>query len=87
MYLGINIVLDQDEYVIPFMNASGYSFIPLRDDPKWDKGNLNNRNAAPVNFLIDKEGRIVFSNFRTNEANEKTLELMISSLLPDKKAF
>ncbi len=83
-YLGLNIALDQDDYVVPFMKSSGYSFTPLRVDPKWEKGNLDNRNAAPMNFLIDKEGRIVFANFRTNESNERTLELMINSLLTGK---
>jgi thiol-disulfide isomerase/thioredoxin len=84
VYIGLNIAPEQDEYVVPFMKSSGYSFIPLRVDPKWEKGNLDNRNAAPVNFLIDKEGRIVFSNFRISEANERTLELMIGSLLNGK---
>src|SRR5258706_5409343 len=86
VYLGLNIALDQDDYVVSFMKSSGYSFIPLRVDPKWNKGNLDNRNAAPVNFLIDKEGRIIFSNFRTTESNERTLELMIGSLV-NGKAF
>lgn len=86
VYLGLNIVLDQDEYVVPFMKSSGYSFTPLRVDTAWKKGTLDNRNAAPVNFLLDKEGKIIFANFRTNESNERTLELMISSLL-DGNAF
>lgn len=86
VYLGLNIALDQDDYVVPFMKSSGYSFTPLRVDTAWKKGNLDNRNAAPVNFLLDKEGKIVFANFRTNESNERTLELMISSLL-DGNAF
>ncbi len=84
VYLGLNIALDQDDYVVPFMKSSGYSFTPLRVDPKWNKGNLDNGNAAPVNFLIDQEGRIIFSNFNTSESNERTLELMISSLLKGK---
>jgi thiol-disulfide isomerase/thioredoxin len=79
-YLGINIVLEQDEYVVPFMKASRNSFTPLRDDPKWDKGTLAAR-GAPTNYLIDQEGRIVFANFRTNEHNEDELELMIDSML------
>ena len=80
-YIGINIVPDQNPYVVPFMKSSGYSFTPLEDFPGRDKGNLDNRNAAPVNFLLDKKGRIVFSNFRTDEHNEAVLENMISSLL------
>ena len=85
VYLGINIVEDQDPYVLPFMKSSGYSFIPLRDNKNWTKGPLDNRNAAPVNFLIDQEGKIVFSNFRTDQKNEATLEMMISSVLDKSK--
>ena len=81
VYLGINIVPEQDEYVVPFMKSSGYSFTPLKDNADWEKGPLNNRNAAPVNFLIDKSGQIIFSNFRTNEQNEDALEFMINSML------
>jgi thiol-disulfide isomerase/thioredoxin len=85
VYLGINIVPDQDDYVLPFMKSSGYSFIPLRDTKDWDKGPLNNRNAAPVNFLIDQDGKIIFFNFRTDGHNEDTLEMMINSMLQRKK--
>jgi peroxiredoxin len=84
-YLGINIVEEQDEYVVPFMKSSGYSFTPIKDHKDWEKGPLNNRNAAPVNFLIDQDGRIIFSNFRTDGHNEETLELMIKSLLERNK--
>ncbi len=84
VYLALNIVPEQDEYVVPFIKTSGYSFIPLRDVKGRNKGNLNNGNAAPVNFLIDKDGNVVFSNFRTDESNERSLELMINSLLKGK---
>ena len=84
VYLGINIVPEQDEYVVPFMKSSGYSFTPLKDNADWQKGPLDNRNAAPVNFLIDQNGRIIFFNFRTNEHNEDALEFMINSMLKHK---
>jgi thiol-disulfide isomerase/thioredoxin len=78
-YVGINVVHEQDPYVVPFMKQSGYSFIPVRDEPE-KRGNLTAR-GAPTNYLIDKNGNIVFSNFRTDEHNERTLELMIKELL------
>ncbi len=84
VYLGINIAPDQDDYVLPFMKSSGYSFTPLRDNDKWTKGPLDNRNAAPVNFLIDPNGKIIFSNFRTDGSNEQTLEMMINAILEKK---
>ncbi|MEO5947704.1 MAG: redoxin family protein [Chitinophagaceae bacterium] len=85
VYLGINITPDQDAYVVPFMKSSGYSFIPLRDNKDWVKGPLDNRNAAPMNFLIDENGKIIFSDFRTDASNEATLDMMISSMLERKK--
>jgi thiol-disulfide isomerase/thioredoxin len=80
-YLGINIVSDQNDYVVPFMKSSGYSFTPLEDIKGRDKGNLDNRGAAPMNFLIDKEGRLIFSNFRIDGDNEDDLEMMINMII------
>ena len=84
VYIGINIVSDQNDYVIPFIKQSGYSFIPLEDYPNRNKGNLDNGGAAPVNFLIDRNSNVVFSDFRTNAHNKEVLEQMISSLLDRK---
>lgn len=81
VYLGINISPEQNDYVIPFMKSSGYSFIPLEDYKDRVKGNLDNHGAAPANFLIDRKGNVVFSKFRTDEHNKDVLEQMISSLL------
>lgn len=83
-YVGINIASEQNDYVVPFMKGSGYSFRPLEDVKGRVKGNLDNRSAAPASFLIDKEGRLIFSNFRTDGDNEDELELMISMLLSNK---
>lgn len=80
-YVGINIVSEQNDYVLPFMKSSGYTFTPLEDVEGRDKGNLNNGGAAPVNFLIDKDGKIVFKNIRTDGSNEDVLEAMISQTL------
>jgi len=80
-YVGINISPEQQEYVVPFMTGTGYSFTPIEDTKDRVKGNLDNQGAAPVNFLIDKRGHKVFSNFRTDGNNEEDLELMIDLLL------
>jgi thiol-disulfide isomerase/thioredoxin len=79
VYLGINIVPEQDDYVIPFMKSSGYSFIPLKDEED-KRGNLV-APGAPTNYLIDGSGRIIFKNFRTDSDNERVLELMISETI------
>jgi thiol-disulfide isomerase/thioredoxin len=80
-YVGINISPEQDEYVIPFHNQSGFSFTPLADVKGREKGNLDNRGAAPVNFLIDQNGRIIFSNFSIHAENEESLKMMVDLLL------
>ncbi len=84
VYVGINIAADQNDYVVPFMKSSGYTFIPIEDVEGRNKGNLDNRNAAPVNFLIDKTGKIVYSDIRTDGSNEDLLATMITSLLNKK---
>ncbi len=78
-YVGINMVPAQDAYVETFMKNTKYSFIPVRDEES-KRGNLK-AIGAPTNYLLDKNGNIVFSNFRIDESNERTLELMISELL------
>lgn len=80
-YIGINIAPTQNDYVLPFMKSTGYSFLPLEDFKGREKGNLDNKNAAPMNFMIDKKGNLVFSNFRTDAHNEDELELMINEVL------
>jgi thiol-disulfide isomerase/thioredoxin len=81
-YVGINGVLSQDDYVIPFMKGTNYSFLPLRDDKSWDKGNL--KEGYPINYLIDQQGRIIFSDFRISQSNERMLEIMIEDLINSK---
>ncbi len=78
-YVGINMVHEQDPYVVSFLKKSGYSFTPVRDDPD-KRGNLTAR-GAPTNYLLDKDGNIVFKNFLIHGYNERMLELMITELL------
>ena len=86
-YVGINIDAEQDEYVVPFCNSSGFSFTPLADIKGRDKGNLENNGAAPTNFLIDKTGRIIFSGFMIGAENQTHLKVMIDLLLDAPAGF
>lgn len=79
-YIGINVLPVQDAYVLPFLRNNKYSFIPLRGSEEFALKNYGIR-GEPGNFLIDKDGKIIFKNFLINNANQRTLELMISSLL------
>jgi thiol-disulfide isomerase/thioredoxin len=80
VYIGINVLPSQDGYVLPFMKNTSYSFIPLRSNFPFAKKNYG-VTGAPANFLIDKDGKIVFKDFRISGSDHRTLELMISSLL------
>jgi thiol-disulfide isomerase/thioredoxin len=80
VYLAVNIARQEDSNVLPLTESEDYSFIPLFDDGQG-KRNLSPVRVAPSNFLIDPQGRIVFSDFRVDQTNEGTLELMITDLL------
>lgn len=80
-FVGINVLTFQDPYVVPFMQSSGYGFTPLRDGDGWAAKAYKVR-GEPSNYLIDKDGRIIFSNFMIqNEKAQRMLELMINSML------
>ncbi|MDD4107937.1 MAG: redoxin family protein [Prolixibacteraceae bacterium] len=81
-YFGINGVREQDGFVVPFINASKYSFTPLGATEEV-KTNYSIR-AYPTNFLIDKNGRIAYSHFLINADNTEMLDLMIQSLVNQK---
>lgn len=82
-YLAINIVPEQDDYVVPFVQKSGYTFTPLHYSMNWPDKDLKIV-SAPVSFLIDKNGNIAYKRFDIRSSNEEDiLELMITSLLND----
>lgn len=79
-YIGINVFPEQDDYVVPFMKGTGYTFTPLKSTNEW-AAEVYKVRGQPTNFLIDKEGKIVYNNFMINSNNQRMLELMIESLL------
>ncbi|TWF40656.1 thiol-disulfide isomerase/thioredoxin [Chitinophaga polysaccharea] len=80
VYIGVNVVPEQDAIVPAIIKNNKYSFIPLRGTSAFaDK--YYGVKGVPENFLIDKSGRIIFKKFRINETNQRTLELMVTSLL------
>ena len=79
VYIGINILPQQDNYVLPFMQNSKYSFIPIKGTKQVQKDYAVQ--GAPTNYLIDKNGNIAYKYFRIDETNHSSLEMMINSLL------
>jgi thiol-disulfide isomerase/thioredoxin/Tfp pilus assembly protein PilF len=85
-YVGINVTPSQDPYVVPFMHATRYSFIPLRGSDRFAHDAYGVR-GEPTNFLIDQQGKIVYQGFRASDPrSEHNLRLMIESLLDRAKA-
>lgn len=79
-YVGINVTPEQDAFVLPAIKSNRWSFTPLRGTEAFAAEHFN-VHGEPTNFLIDKNGKIVFKNFRIDQYNQRTLELMISALL------
>lgn len=88
-YIGINFNPQQDDYVLPFLKYTGYSFVPLRDSTENRKGNIEpGYNGITFNnYLIDQLGCIIFSGFTLNGHNDRMLELMIGELLKTNDAL
>ena len=82
VYLGINGIPKQDDYVLPFMAGTKYSFTPLRGTEAVTGPEGYAVRGYPANFLIDREGRVVYRDFRAHdEESNLVLQRMIESLL------
>jgi thiol-disulfide isomerase/thioredoxin len=82
VYLGINGLRDQDAFVPSFMEKTRFSFTPLKGTEAVTGSKGYKVKGYPANFLIDRTGRIVYSNFSIHDAaDEQTLQRMIESLL------
>lgn len=58
--LAINIVPDEDADVLPLLKTKGFDFTALKmPDENWARDNYK-VNAAPLNFLLDAQGRLIF---------------------------
>jgi thiol-disulfide isomerase/thioredoxin len=83
VYLGINVVRDQDAYVLPRIEKMGYSFTPLKGTDSVVKGAAGyGVKGEPTNFVIDRKGRIVYHHFMIDDTRgELMVQRMIESVL------
>jgi len=58
--LAINIIPDEDDEVLPLLKSRGFEFIALKMPNKNWARDLYKVNAAPLNFLLDGQGRLIF---------------------------
>ncbi|GEP97662.1 hypothetical protein CCY01nite_39220 [Chitinophaga cymbidii] len=78
-YAGVNILREQDDFVLPFMKGTKYSFTPLGATEAIVKD--YKIRVAPTNLLIDQDGNIAYYGFMIDADSEVMLKLMIQSLL------
>ena len=79
--IGINFVPDEDNQVMIFINQTRSNWIPLKTPgPKWARDNYGVF-AAPTNFLLDGEGRIIFQPIIRDDYSARTTERQIELLL------
>jgi hypothetical protein len=78
--LSINIVPEEDEFVIPFLKGNHYGFIGLRDRDKKVKQSYKVV-GAPTNFLVDPQGRVIFKPHVRDVETQRTLEMEVEALL------
>ena len=76
---------EQDAFVSSTMATAKPGFIPLRGETEWVRDKYGVR-SAPTNFLIDQNGRILFTDFIIrDDSGRRMVELMIEALLERRK--
>lgn len=81
-FLGVNTMRSQGSDVLPFVTNGKHIFVPLEATDDVVSPDGYNITHNPMNFLIDKHGHIVYSDFMIDNAHdERVLHNMIESLL------
>jgi thiol-disulfide isomerase/thioredoxin len=79
--LAINIVSSEDADVLQTAKNKGISFITLKMPDKDFASREYKVNQAPVNFLLDREGRFLYQPHIYDRETARTFELEIETLL------
>lgn len=79
--LALNVLPEEDAFVMPYMRNNHFTFRPLKTTTDWAEKTYNAR-GFPTNALIDAQGRIVFKPGVVRGAEEeRTFELQVQALL------
>lgn len=79
--LAINIVTEEDDQVVPLLDESKYGFTALKmPNEDWAKTNYGIK-GAPVNFLLDTEGRIIFKPLIKDTLSHRAFLKEVESLI------
>jgi thiol-disulfide isomerase/thioredoxin len=78
-YVAINAFGKEEAYVQAILDGKNnkYTFDPLH----YPVNDLPKERFFPANFLIDQNGKVIFSDFQIDDKNEHQLELMISEVI------
>lgn len=79
--LAVNIEPTEDDAVIPLFKNLGANFIPLKSPVAGWADTAFDVQSAPVNMLVDKEGRLVLKPELDSSYQQKLLEKSIQELL------
>ncbi len=80
--LALNGHPEEDAFVLPFLDGNAYDFVPLRATEEVVKA--YGVRGYPANFLVDREGRIVFTPDQVaSESRLRDLEAQIEALLDE----
>lgn len=79
--LAVNIHPPEDDFVLPFLANNHYDFIPLKSPDKDWAEKVYKIRGTPTNFLIAKDGRVIFKPRIYDKDTERVLELQLDALL------
>ena len=84
VYLGVNGIEGQADFVMPMVKKRGWGFIPLRGDKKFTADVYKVR-GYPSTFLIGADGRVYFKPFTYDQHQHDITDLQIQALLDEAK--
>jgi len=80
--LALNVLPEEAEMVVPYVTKNAPGIRPLQTTAEWAERSYGVR-GIPSNFLVDREGRIVFTpGVIRSPREQRTFELQVESLLP-----
>lgn len=89
VFLGVNAVEGQADFVMPVVKSNKWGMIPLRGTTEWCS-NVYKVRAYPSTFLIGADGRLYFrphvDDSHEYEIAEMQIEALLAAANPDKKS-
>ncbi len=84
--LAINTMPNEDNQVLEIMQKNGYGFIPLKSPEAGWSSKIYNVYGTPSNFLLDGEGRVVFTPSVHDAESEHVFDQEVGLLIQRNEA-